>query len=137
MKKISWHFLGVSWSIQLTENSLKRHSITLFRDIYFISSVLIQSTLNSLLLEMNATSVCPRSSDPFYLVTYFKTWVTTSWTDGKLSFLLYLLLKAEPSLRPRLRDFIRFLANENCSYIKKNINSALKKILCYYLVCLK
>ena len=24
--------------------------------------------------------MCPRSSDPFYLVTYYIKWVTTSWT---------------------------------------------------------
>ena len=27
-------------------------------------------------------TVCPRSSDPFYIVTYYIKWVTTSWTDG-------------------------------------------------------
>ena len=25
-------------------------------------------------------TVCPRSSDPFYIVTYYIKWVTTSWT---------------------------------------------------------
>ena len=29
-----------------------------------------------------ANEVCPRSSDPFYVVTYYLKWVTTSWTDG-------------------------------------------------------
>ena len=24
-------------------------------------------------------TVCPRSSDPFYVVTYYINWVTTSW----------------------------------------------------------
>ena len=28
------------------------------------------------------TTVCPRSCDPFYIVTYHIKWVTTSWTDG-------------------------------------------------------
>ena len=28
-------------------------------------------------------TVCPRSSDPFYIVTYCIKWVTTSWTDGR------------------------------------------------------
>ena len=28
------------------------------------------------------TTVCPRSSDPFYIVTYYIKWVTDSWTDG-------------------------------------------------------
>ena len=29
-------------------------------------------------------TVCPRSSDP-HIVTYYITWVTTSWTDGKIA----------------------------------------------------
>ena len=28
------------------------------------------------------TTVCPRSSDPFYVVTYYIKWVTTSWTHS-------------------------------------------------------
>ena len=28
-------------------------------------------------------NVCPRSSDPFYVVTYYIKWVTSSRTDGK------------------------------------------------------
>ena len=27
-------------------------------------------------------TVCPRSSDQFYILTYYIKWVTTSWTDG-------------------------------------------------------
>ena len=27
-------------------------------------------------------TVCPRNSDPFYIITYYINWVTTSWTDG-------------------------------------------------------
>ena len=27
-------------------------------------------------------TVCPRSSDPFYIIPYYIKWVTTSWTDG-------------------------------------------------------
>ena len=30
--------------------------------------------------------VCPRSSDPFYVVTYYIRWVTTSWTYSIISF---------------------------------------------------
>ena len=25
-------------------------------------------------------TVCPKSSDPFYIVSYYIKWVTTSWT---------------------------------------------------------
>ena len=28
----------------------------------------------------NPYTVCPRSSDPFYIVIYYVKWVTTSWT---------------------------------------------------------
>ena len=27
-------------------------------------------------------TICPRSSDPFYIVTYDIKWVTISWTNG-------------------------------------------------------
>ena len=30
----------------------------------------------------NVSTVCPRSSDPFYKVTYYIKWVTTSWTES-------------------------------------------------------
>ena len=30
-------------------------------------------------------TMCPKSSDPIYVVTYYIKWVTTSWTDGKTS----------------------------------------------------
>ena len=29
---------------------------------------------------MITVTVCPRSSDPFYVVTYYIKWVNTSWT---------------------------------------------------------
>ena len=28
-------------------------------------------------------TVCPRSSDPFYIVISYIKWVTTYWTDGR------------------------------------------------------
>ena len=31
-------------------------------------------------------TVCPRSSDPFYIVGYYKNLETTSWTYGTSSF---------------------------------------------------
>ena len=33
----------------------------------------------------SSSTVSPRSSDPFYIVTYYMNWVTTSWTDGSSS----------------------------------------------------
>ena len=32
-------------------------------------------------------TVCPRSSYPFDVVTYYIKWVTTSWTDGKFFYI--------------------------------------------------
>ena len=31
-------------------------------------------------LRIISYTVCPRSSDPFYIVTNYTIWVTTSWT---------------------------------------------------------
>ena len=36
--------------------------------------------------EIHST-VCPRSGDPFYIVSYNMKWVTTSWTYSMLVFL--------------------------------------------------
>ena len=27
-------------------------------------------------------TICPRSSGPFYIASYYIKWVTSSWTDG-------------------------------------------------------
>ena len=31
-------------------------------------------------IKNTRNTVCPGSSDPFYVVTYYSKWVTTSWT---------------------------------------------------------
>ena len=36
----------------------------------------------SITLTWTTGTVCLRSSDPFYIVTCYIKWVTTSWTDG-------------------------------------------------------
>ena len=33
---------------------------------------------------MNYT-ICPRSSDPIYILSYYIKWVTTSWTQSNIS----------------------------------------------------
>ena len=38
-----------------------------------------------MVLTLDGNTVCPKSSDRFYIVTYYKKLVTTSWTDGMLS----------------------------------------------------
>ena len=42
-------------------------------------------------LKHNGT-VSPRSSDPFYIVTYYIKWVTTSWTYSIFTWLEYYIL---------------------------------------------
>ena len=47
----------------------------------------MESEFNEYFTILLDTTVCPRSSDPFYKVTYnYKKWATTSWTDGMLDF---------------------------------------------------
>ena len=36
-------------------------------------------------MPTNDITVCPGSSDLFYIVTYYINLVTTSWTDGNLT----------------------------------------------------
>ena len=36
-------------------------------------------------MESTLLTICPRSSAPFYIVTYNIKWATTSWTDGILT----------------------------------------------------
>ena len=38
-------------------------------------------------------TVCPRSSDPVYIVTYYIEWVNTSWTDGNKKVKIYISWK--------------------------------------------
>ena len=33
-------------------------------------------------LRIQQNTMCPRSSDPFYIVSYYIKWVTTSWTHS-------------------------------------------------------
>ena len=33
-------------------------------------------------ISTDICTICPRSSDPFYMITYYMKWVTTSWTAG-------------------------------------------------------
>ena len=34
--------------------------------------------------SLDIYTICPKSSDPFYIVTYYIKWVTTSWTHSKI-----------------------------------------------------
>ena len=39
--------------------------------------------------------VCPRSSDPFYIVTYYIRWVTTSWTQSMDAYVTSMVFDSE------------------------------------------
>ena len=51
------------------------------------SIILVLSTVLYLL-----STVCPISSDPFYKISYYIKWVTTSWTHS-MSFLAFVVSK--------------------------------------------
>ena len=39
-------------------------------------------SINHVSTDLIKRTICPRSSYPFYIVTYKIKWVTTSWIDG-------------------------------------------------------
>ena len=39
---------------------------------------------NLILFSSKNATMCPRSSDPFYIVSYYIKWVTTAWTHSSL-----------------------------------------------------
>ena len=45
----------------------------------------VRPNLCRVVIDYSYNTGCPRSSDPFYIVTYYIIWVTTSWTDGMMS----------------------------------------------------
>ena len=55
-------------------------------------------------------TVCPRSSDPFYIVTYYIKWVTTSRADGNMSVPVPLLW----FYKSRAGKDVRSISDYNC-----------------------
>ena len=58
---------------------------------YFVLCSRLRSQRQKKPLKHNGT-VSPRSSDPFYIVTYYIKWVTTSWTYSIFTWLEYYIL---------------------------------------------
>ena len=60
-----------------------------------------------LIIDMNTVflfyTVCPGSSTPFYIVIYYKKWVTTSWTYSRESIHLLYTKCCPPPLPDRTR----------------------------------
>ena len=53
-------------------------------------------------------TACPKSIDPFYTVTYFLKWVTTSWTDGNANVQSLKLISFESFLWKYTDPYPRF-----------------------------
>ena len=69
------------------ENSVRMET-PLWTCLSFLGHMLIKLTCTApmdslyLLCYRYCTTVCPRSSDPFHIVTCYIKWVTTSWTHS-------------------------------------------------------
>ena len=50
----------------------------------------------------NAHNICPRSLDPFYLVSYYIDWAKTSWTDSTSLIFLELATRFYQEHKPDL-----------------------------------
>ena len=69
------------------------------------------------------STVCPRSSDPFYIVTYYIKWVTTSWTYSiyKCLHSVFVPWYISGELEKRVLLCIQLLLNHIQTCVKKNI----------------
>ena len=48
-------------------------------------TIIIYQNYDAFYTELYNVTVCPGSSYPFYVVTYYTEWVTTSWTYSTLT----------------------------------------------------
>ena len=66
---------------QLTNQN--RHKISIAIDLV-AGWVPIHELTSKNSVSIYGCTVCPRSSDQFYIVTYYINWVATSWTNGSI-----------------------------------------------------
>ena len=77
----------------------------------------------------NSHTLCPRSSDPFYIVTYHIKWVTTSWTHSTNNiWLLCFLLHAS---KVEMGKFFFHFKMEKRGKTRSTFNFSFKKFLMY------
>ena len=69
----------------LTSLQMGFNSLLLFRERCFDSSQMFGLWCESPSQKSRGT-ICPTSSDPYYIVTYYIEWVTTSWTHSMYKF---------------------------------------------------
>jgi len=61
----------------------KKYDIRQFLGIYCFVVFIVEKSFYTYGTNALKNTVCPRSSDQFYVVTYYIKWVTTSWTDSR------------------------------------------------------
>ena len=74
------------------------------------------------MILLNSYTICPRSSDPFYIVTYYIKYVTTSWTDGK-----YYKINALARQSPRHTDIDIERQKDRVQARNKKVKEKVKK----------
>ena len=73
----------------LTPSELGSNSLQQLNLSYLLVISLFKIFLHYLIksiLRIRKDTMCPRSSDPFYIVSYKIKWVTTSWTHSIFSY---------------------------------------------------
>ena len=59
---------------------------------YFINNhSLFPVWFESVVTAKKLLTVCPRSGDPFYIITYYIKWVTASWTYSKIRHVIFVV----------------------------------------------
>ena len=77
-------YVALVWNI--ITNLRLMLSIALNQLKFVIESIRAHYIMSFLLIYVPWCTICPRSSDPFYIVTYYLKWVTSSWTYSTLCF---------------------------------------------------
>ena len=70
-------------------------------------------------------TLCPRSSDPFYIVSYYIKWVTTSWTHSMRHMPPFIVIYASVIWA----EFVYFLSYLQTIYVIRYINKYDKKAM--------
>ena len=79
--------------------------------------------------DLTAFTVCPRSSDPFYIATYYIEWVTTSWIYSQKKYITNNLIFPTRFLQ----SFNQFLPKKIYLHKTEHISANQKKLHNYQL----
>ena len=74
---------------------------------------------------MSNLTICPRSSDPFYIASYYIKWVTTSWTHS-----IYFIFLLEATKKNNLdwgHDVSKVLKNQKTLSPLLDVRSAMRR----------